>query len=317
MRESGADAVQELAVVLATAEMIADETLKRGIDIDSFAPRLSFELWTGTDFFEEIAKYRAARRMWSGIVKNQYGAKNPKSLLFRVFAGGNGITLTAREPLNNIIRVTLQCLTSALGGAQAIHTPAYDEAIATPTKSSALMALRTQQVIAYESGITKTVDPLGGSYYVEHLTDELVRQAAEKMEELKRQGGLMRAVKEGSLQREIQQRAYAAELAIQRGERTIVGVNRYQDEEADSIEPPIYQADSGVRDKQVSRLRRVKEQRSDTAVAKALERVRKDCAAKVNIFPAVLEAVNAYATVGEITDAMRAVLGETIQPPIF
>lgn len=317
MRESGADAVQELAVVLATAEMIADETLKRGIDIDSFAPRLSFELWTGTDFFEEIAKYRAARRMWSGIVRDQYGAKNPKSLLFRVFAGGNGITLTAREPLNNIIRVTLQCLTSALGGAQAIHTPAYDEAIATPTKSSALMALRTQQVIAYESGITKTVDPLGGSYYVEHLTDELVRQAAEKMEELKRQGGLMRAVKEGSLQREIQQRAYAAELAIQRGERTIVGVNRYQDEEADSIEPPIYQADSGVRDKQVSRLRRVKEQRSDTAVAKALERVRKDCAAKVNIFPAVLEAVNAYATVGEITDAMRAVLGETIQPPIF
>ena len=152
---------------------------------------------------------------------------------------------------------------------------------------------------------------------MEHMTDELVRQAAEKMEELKRQGGLMRAVKEGSLQREIQQRAYAAELAIQRGERTIVGVNRYQDEEADSIEPPIYQADSGVRDKQVSRLRRVKEQRSDTAVAKALERVRKDCAAKVNIFPAVLEAVNAYATVGEITDAMRAVLGETIQPPIF
>ena len=317
MREFGADSVQELATILSTAEMIADETLKRGIDIDQFAPRLSFELWTGTDFFEEIAKYRAARRMWSGIVRNKYGAKNPKSLLFRVFAGGNGITLTAKEPLNNIIRVTLQCLTSALGGAQAIHTPAYDEAIATPTKSSALMALRTQQVIAYESGITKTVDPLGGSYYLEHLTDELVRRASEKMEELKEQGGLMKAVKEGTLQREIQQRAYATELAIQRGEGTIVGVNQYEDDDADSIEPPIYQADGSVRDKQVARLRKVKEQRSDAAVAEALRRVRQDCAAKVNIFPAVLEAVNAYATVGEITDAMRDVIGEYVQPPIF
>ena len=317
MREFGADSVQELATILSTAELIADETLKRGIDIDRFAPRLSFELWTGNDFFEEIAKYRAARRMWSGIIKDKYGAQNPKSMLFRVFAGGNGITLTAKEPLNNIIRVTLQCLTSALGGAQAIHTPAYDEAIATPTQESALMALRTQQIIAYESGIAKTADPLGGSYYVESLTDELVKRSTQKMEELRSSGGLLKAIKEGTLQREIQERAYRTELAIQHRERPVVGVNLHENDGADSIEPPIYQADSTVRDKQVARLRKIKAERNNSAVAAALDRVKRDCQAKVNIFPAVLEAVNAYATVGEITDAMRAVIGEFVQPPIF
>ncbi len=317
MREFGADSVQELATVLSTAELIADETLKRGIHIDQFAPRLSFELWTGSDFFEEIAKYRAARRMWSEIVQQKYQPQNPKSMLFRVFAGGNGITLTAKESMNNVIRVTLQCLTSALGGAQAIHTPAYDEAIATPTQESALMALRTQQVIAYESGITKTVDPLGGSYYVENLTNELVERAKDKMEKLRQNGGLLKAVKEGTLQREIQQRAYETELAIQRGERPVIGVNTYENDDADTLEPPIYQADSSVREKQIARLKKVKAARDPEQVKKALRRVEQDCAAKVNIFPAVLEAVNAYATVGEITDAMRRVIGEYIQPPIF
>ncbi len=317
MREFGADSVQELATIMSTAEAIADKTLERGIDIDSFAPRLSFELWTGTDFFEEIAKYRAARRMWSSIIKEKYGAKNPKSMLFRVFAGGNGITLTAKEPLNNIIRVTLQCLISALGGAQAIHTPAYDEAIATPTKESALMALRTQQIIAYESGITKTVDPLGGSYYLEKLTDELVQQASAKMDDIKANGGLIKAVKDGVLQREIQHRAYKTELAIQNGERPIIGVNTYEDDDSESIEPPIYQADDSVRKKQVAHLSAVKARRDNDKVKATLDRVTRDCAAKVNVFPAVLDAVNAYATVGEITDAMRKVIGEYVQPPIF
>jgi len=317
MRELGADSVQELATILSTAEVIADETLKRGIEIDQFAPRLSFELWTGSDFFEEIAKYRAARRMWSNIIRDKYGAKNPKSMLFRVFAGGNGITLTAKEPLNNIIRVTMQCLASALGGAQAIHTPAYDEAIATPTEESALLALRTQQIIAYESGITKTADPLGGSYYLESLTDELVRQASKKMEELKDSGGLIKSVKDGTLQREIQKRAYETELAIQNGTRPIVGVNTNENDDGDSIEPPIYQADHTVREKQLERLNAVKTQRDNEKVANALAQVARDCAAKVNIFPAVLEAVNTYATVGEITDAMRSVIGEYVQPPIF
>lgn len=317
MRELGADSVQELATILSTAEVIADETRKRGIDIDQFAPRLSFELWTGSDFFEEIAKYRAARRMWASIVRDKFGAKNPKSMLFRVFAGGNGITLTAKEPLNNIIRVTMQCLTSALGGAQAIHTPSYDEAIATPTEESALLALRTQQIIAYESGITKTSDPLGGSYYLESLTDELVRRASAKMEELKNDGGLIKSVKDGTLQREIQKRAYEAELAIQNGTRPIVGVNTYENADGESMEPPIYQADHTVREKQLERLNAVKATRDNEKVADTLAQVTRDCAAKVNIFPAVLEAVKAYATVGEITDAMRSVIGEYVEPPIF
>ena len=317
MRESGADSIQELATILSTAELIADETLKRGIDIDKFAPRLSFELWTGNDFFEEIAKYRAARRMWSEIIKERYHASNPKSYLFRVFAGGNGITLPAKEPMNNIVRVAMQCLASALGGAQAIHTPAYDEAIATPTAESALMALRTQQILAYETGITKTVDPLGGSYYVESLTDELVKQAKAKMDNLKAQGGLMHAVKSGVLQREIQEKAYQTELAIQNGTKPIVGVNVYQNDDAASVEPPIYQADHSIREKQVSRLKAVKASRDQKAVEQALAKVTEDCDKKVNVFPAVLDAVYAYATVGEITDAMRKSIGEFKAPSVI
>ena len=317
MREFGADSVQELATILSTGELIADETLKRGIGIDQFAPRLSYELWTGKDFFEEIAKFRAARRMWSKIIKEKYNAQNPKSMLFRVFAGGNGITLTAKEPLNNVIRVAMQCLISALGGAQAIHTPAYDEAIATPTEESALMALRTQQIIAYESGIIKTADPLGGSYYLESLTDELCTRAFAKMDEIKARGGLMKLIKDGSLQREIQERAYDTECKIQNGEIPVVGVNAFTSDDAVSKEPEIYQADDSVRIKQVARLKKVKAERDDREVAKCLKRITEDCDKKVNIFPAILDAVNAYCTVGEIADAMRESLGEYEQPAFF
>jgi len=317
IRETGADAVQELATILKTAIMITEETLKRGIDIDSFAPRLSFELWTGPDFFEEVAKYRAARRMWAKIMKERFHAKNPKSLLFRVFAGGNGITLPAQEPLNNVVRVTMQSLTSALGGAQAIHAPAYDEAIATPTQEAALLALRTQQILAYETGITKTVDPLAGSYYVENLTDELEKRAFAMMEDMDAQGGLIECVNKGIIQRQVQERAYQNELAIQTGERTVIGVNKFHDADASKVDIPIYQADESIRLKQISHLQKVKETRDNHAVATTLAAVREAAAAKDNIFPAVLDAVQAYATVGEITDTLRSVIGEYQAPPIF
>ncbi len=257
IRETGADSVQELATVLKTAVLIAEETLKRGIDIDTFAPRLSFELWTGNDFFEEVAKYRAARRMWAKIMKEKFGAKNPKSMLFRVFAGGNGITLTAQEPLNNIVRVTMQCLASALGGAQAIHAPAYDEAFATPTQESALLALRTQQILAYESGIAKTVDPLAGSYYLETLTDELEKRTWDYIHEIDAQGGLIKAITTGAIQREVQKRAYETEKKIQSGEKVVVGVNKYNDENSGNVDIPIYQADDSVLKKQKARLAEV------------------------------------------------------------
>lgn len=254
IRESGADSVQELGTIMKTAILIAEETLKRDVDIDTFAPRLSFELWTGTDFFEEVAKYRAARRIWAHIMKEQFGAKNPKSMLFRVFAGGNGITLPAQEPFNNIVRVTMQSLISALGGAQAIHAPAYDEAIATPTQESALLALRTQQILACESGITKTVDPLAGSYYVEFLTDELEKRTWAYMREIDEQGGLIHGITTGSIQRQVQNRAYEMERKIQSGEKVMVGVNKYHDRNSKNVDIPIYQADDSVLKKQKARL---------------------------------------------------------------
>lgn len=317
MREAGANSIQELATIFSTAKVIANETLKRGISIDDFAPRLSFELWTGTDFFEEIAKYRAARRMWAKIMREEYHAKKPKSMLFRVFAGGNGISLPDREPLNNIVRVTLQCLISALGGAQAIHTPAYDEAIATPSQESALMALRTQQIIAYESGIIKTVDPLGGSFYLESLTDQLEKLANEKMKEIDRSGGIIKLISEGVLQREIQEMAFNTELAIQNGQKPVIGVNKFVNSDADSIEPEIYQSDDSIRIKQQERLAAIKEIRDISKVEASLQRVKDDCSTGKNIFPAILDAVMAYATVGEITDSIRSVIGEYKEPPIF
>jgi methylmalonyl-CoA mutase N-terminal domain/subunit len=317
IRESGADSVQELGILMKTAIFIVEETLKRGIDIDSFAPRLSFELWTGNDFFEEIAKYRAARRMWAKIMKEKFGAKNPKSMLFRVFAGGNGITLTAQEPLNNIIRVTMQCLASALGGAQAIHAPAYDEAIATPTQESALLALRTQQILAYESGIAKTVDPLAGSYYVELLTNELEERAWKYMEEIDAQGGLIKAISSGAIQREVQKRAYEEERKIQSVEKIVVGVNKYTDENSGNVDIPIYQADDSVLKKQKARLNEVKRMRDAVKVASTLAEVRKAAKNKENLFPSILEAVQSYATVGEIAGVLKEEIGEYTEPPIF
>lgn len=317
IRESGADSMQELATVLKTAMIIAEETLQRGIDIDTFAPRLSFELWTGSDLFEEVAKYRAARRMWAKIMKEKFGAKNPKSMLFRVFAGGNGITLPAKEPLNNIVRVTIQCLASALGGAQAIHAPAYDEAIATPTQESALLALRTQQILAYESGIASTVDPLAGSYYLEFLTNELEKRAWDYMHEIDAQGGLIQAITSGSIQREVQKRAYEAERKIQSGEKIVVGVNKYHDENSKNVDIPIYQADDSVLKKQKARLAEVKSMRDADQVLSSLAQVRKAARDKENLFPSILEAVQSYATVGEITRVLREEFGEYCEPLIF
>ena len=317
IREMGADSIQELATVFGAAEVMIEETLRRGVDIDQFAPRLSFELWTGIDFFEEIAKYRAARRMWAKLIKEKYGAKLNKSYLFRVFAGGNGITLPAQEPLNNIVRVTMQVLASALGGAQAIHAPAYDEAIATPTQESALMALRSQQILAYETGITKTADPLGGSYYVESLTNSLEQEASAYMCRIAEQGGLIQAINDGVIQRDVMQKAYATELSIQSGERPVIGVNRYQSEQTTDGHMPIYQAGNEIALQQIRRLKQVKAGRDAAAVERALLRVKESTAAKENVIPAIVEAVNAYATVGEIIAEMKSVVGEYLEPSIF
>lgn len=317
IRELGADAVQELAFTLGAAITYVEEVLKRGIDVDEFAPHLAFQLWTGPDIFEEVAKYRAARRMWARIAKARFGAKNPRSMMLRVFAGGNGITLTAKEPLNNIVRVAMQCLTAALAGAQAIHTPAYDEAFAIPTVESARMALRTQQVIAYETGVARVADPLGGSYYLETLTNELERRAEELLDEIDRRGGMVAAIKSGFIQTQVQNRAYQVEKEIQAGQRAVVGVNRFASEDGGEESLQIQEISPAIVQKQVANLRRVKEKRDGARVRRALERLEQAAAGNENLMPHVIEAVKAYATVGEITASLKKVYGEYQETVIF
>jgi methylmalonyl-CoA mutase N-terminal domain/subunit len=308
IREAGADAVQELALTLGAGAVYVEEILARDIEVDQFAPRLSFHLSSGSDFFEEIAKYRAARKMWSRMMRTRFGSSDPRSELFRVFAGGNGITLTANEPMNNIIRATMQCLVGVLGGAQAIHVPAYDEAFAIPTEESARLALRTQQIIAYESGIPRAADPLGGSYYVESLTRLLETKAWTFMEEINHRGGLVACVKSGFIQRLIQERAYEREKQIQSGERPVIGVNRFASDKAEQIR--LSEMDPGILERQRSALQAVRRARDDKVVAVALADLKDTVREGSNIMPAVIAAVRAYATVGEIIDELRKIYGE-------
>jgi methylmalonyl-CoA mutase N-terminal domain/subunit len=308
IREAGADVVQELALTLKAGMTYVESALARGLSVDDLARQLSFHFTSGQEFFEEIAKYRAARKMWAEIMRQRFHASKPESLLLRVFAGGNGVTLTAKEPLNNIIRGTLQCLVGVLGGAQAIHVPAYDEAFAIPTEESARIGLRTQQIIGYESGIPRTADPLGGSYYVESLTDELQKRAWAMMEEIDRRGGLVSCIKSGYLQRLIEDRAFEREKQIQSGQKPVVGVNCFSSQGTEDLR--LSEIDSGILERQKEGLARIKSKRDPGAVDEALRRLKEAALQSQNLMPVIIEAVKTYATIGEIAQRLREVYGE-------
>jgi methylmalonyl-CoA mutase N-terminal domain/subunit len=308
IREAGADVVQELALTLKAGMTYVEGVLSRGIPVDEFARQLSFHFTSGQEFFEEITKYRAARKMWAKIMRDRFHASKTESQLLRVFAGGNGVTLTGQEPLNNIIRGTLQCLVGVLGGAQAIHVPAYDEAFAIPTEESARIGLRTQQIVAYESGIPRTADPLGGSYYIESLTDELQKKAWALMEDLDRRGGLVPCIKSGYIQKLIEDRAFEREKQIQSGQKPVVGVNCFASQKTESIH--LSEIDPRICERQKKGLGEIKSQRDQGSVRKALDRLKEAALHGENLMPSVVEAVKNYATVGEIAQQMREVFGE-------
>jgi methylmalonyl-CoA mutase N-terminal domain/subunit len=293
------------------AIIYSELVMQRNIDFDKFAPRLSFQFTSNMELFEEVAKYRAARQIWSAIAEKRFKAKNSNSGRLRVFAGGTGDMLTLEQPLNNIIRATVQCLVGVLGGAQAIHVPAYDEAYSIPSEEAATLALRTQQILAHETGITKTVDPLGGSYYVESLTRELKNRALALMDEIEKRGGLVASIKDGYIQRMVQKRAYEVEKAKQAGTRVLVGVNKFNTEEEKQGRIRIQGCDADVLSRQKKNLARVKKERSAGAVKTALNNLRTSLPdPTINLFPLIIEAVKSYATVGEIVNVLKAEYGE-------
>ena len=308
IREAGSTAVQEVAFTLANAIAYVEAALARGLAVDEFAPRLSFFLNAHNDLLEEIAKFRAARRLWARIMRERFKAQDPRSWMFRFHTQTAGSTLTAQQPDVNIVRVTLQALAAVLGGTQSLHTNARDEALALPTEASALLALRTQQILAAESGVANTVDPLGGSYVIEKLTDGIEAQVREYLRTIESLGGMVRAVESGYVQREIQQAAYDYQKTIESGDRVVVGVNQYVDETRSS--PPLMRIDPEVERSQVERLAKLRARRDAARVETTLRAVEDTARTDHNLLPAILDAVKANATVGEISDALRRVFGE-------
>ncbi|MCY0877040.1 MAG: methylmalonyl-CoA mutase family protein [Firmicutes bacterium] len=308
MREAGSTAVQEVAFTLANARAYVDAALAAGLAVDDFAPRLSFFFNAHNQFFEEIAKFRAARRMWARIMRDTYGAQNPKSWQLRFHTQTGGSTLTAQQPDNNIVRVTVQALAAALGGTQSLHTNSRDEALALPTEESARIALRTQQIIAFESGAADVVDPLGGSYYVEALTDAIEQEALAYMEIIASLGGAVTAVEQGYMQREIQRAAYETQLRIERQEDIVIGVNSYALEH--EPEPELLRVGPELEQEACARLADVRASRDQEAVDAALKALHTAASGDDNLMPPIIEAVRTYATLGEICDVMRAVFGE-------
>jgi methylmalonyl-CoA mutase N-terminal domain/subunit len=307
IREAGATAVQELAFTLADGIEYVQQLVDRGLDVDAFAPRLSFFWDVHNDLFEEVAKLRAARRIWARTLQERFGAKRRESLLLRTHAQTAGVSLTAQQPYNNVIRTALQAFAAVLGGTQSLHTNSLDETYALPTEEAVTIALRTQQIIAHESGADRVVDPLGGSYYVEYLTDEVERRALAHIRRIDEMGGMIRAVEEGYPQREIAESAYRYQREIEKGERVVVGVNAFRSEEEEPI--PILRIDESVARGQAERLRAVKASRSADQVQAALAGVERSARDGTNLFPPVLEAVKAYASLGEISDVFRKVFG--------
>ncbi|WP_010093162.1 acyl-CoA mutase large subunit family protein [Ornithinibacillus scapharcae] len=309
IREAGSTAVQEAAFTIANGMAYVDAAIESGLDVDAFAPRLAFFFNAHNNFFEEIAKFRAARRVWARIMKEQYDAKDPKSWKLRFHTQTGGSTLTAQQPDNNIVRVTMQALAAVLGGTQSLHTNSRDEALALPTEESARIALRTQQIIAHESGVTDTIDPLGGSYFVEALTDKIELEIEKYLEQINELGGAVAAIEEGFMQREIHRTAYETQKEIENGEEIIVGLNKFTIEE--NVNPELLKVDEELEREQKQNLQRIRETRDNELVDSTLKQIA--WAAKnptENLMPFILHAVKAYASVGEICNVLRAEFGE-------
>jgi methylmalonyl-CoA mutase N-terminal domain/subunit len=308
MREAGATAAQELAFTLADAIAYVDAAIERGLDVDDFAGRLSFFFAAWSELFEEVAKFRAARRMWAAIMRDRFGATDPKSMLCRFHVQTAGSSLTAQSIDNNVVRTTVQALAAILGGAQSLHTNSRDEALALPTEEAARLALRTQQILAYEAGVTETPDPLAGSYYVESLTNELEAAAWAYLDEIEALGGTLAAIERGFQQREIQEAAYRVQRAVDSGDQVVVGVNKFRDDELTT--PPTHRIDPEGERRQIERVRKVRAARSADDWAAAMDELERVARADGNLMPSILAAVRAYATVGEISDRLRVTWGE-------
>jgi methylmalonyl-CoA mutase N-terminal domain/subunit len=310
MREAGASAAQELAFTLADAIAYSEAAVARGLAVDDFSPRLSFFFAAWSELFEEVAKFRAARRMWARIARDRFGTSNIRSMTCRFHVQTAGSSLTAQSIDNNVVRTTVQALAAVLGGAQSLHTNARDEALALPTEASARLALRAQQILAHESGVTETPDPLAGSYFVETLTNELEAAAQGYLDQIDAMGGTLAAIEAGFQQRQIQESAYRVQAAIERGDLVVVGVNRYRDDAAGATGPSLQRIDPDGERRQIERVRRVRAERDDAAWSGALERLEAAARSEANLLPPIIEAVRAYATVGEISDRLRTAWGE-------
>jgi methylmalonyl-CoA mutase N-terminal domain/subunit len=315
IREAGATAAQEMAFTLADGLAYVDATLERGLQIDEFAPRLSFFWDVHNDFFEEIAKFRAARRIWARMMKERYGAKDPRSWMLRCHAQTAGVSLTAQQPDNNVVRVAIQALAAVLGGTNSLHTNSLDEALALPTEKAALIALRTQQIIASESGVTNTIDPLAGSYFVENLTDRMEQEGMDYINRIHELGGVLACIRNGFFQREIADAAYRFQREVDSSERVIVGVNGYQMDEA--LKVPTLYVDPTKEKIHLDRLNRVRRERDQGRVQQTLDALRKAAAGSENVMPALIDASNAYATMGEMMGVFREVFGEYTEAPVF
>ena len=308
MREAGCTAVQEVAFTLANGITYVQAAIDAGLDVDRFAPRLSFFFACHNNFLEEVAKFRAARRMWARLMRERFHAENPRSWMLRFHTQTAGSTLTAQQPENNIVRTALQALAAVLGGTQSLHTNSFDEALALPTEEAARIALRTQQIVAYESGVPQTIDPVAGSYYLEALTNEIESRAHGYLEKVEAMGGMLRAIERGYVQQEIQNAAYEFQQAVDRLEAVMVGVNRFTREDEESV--PLFRVDEALEPKQIERVRALRARRDRAVWERALHAVEDAARSGENLMPRIVAAVEAYATVGEISDALRRVFGE-------
>jgi methylmalonyl-CoA mutase N-terminal domain/subunit len=308
IREAGSTAIQEIAFTLANGVEYVKAAIESGLDVDSFAPRLSFFFNAHNDLLEEIAKFRAARKLWAKIMREKFGAKHPKSMMLRFHTQTAGCTLTAQQADNNIVRVAIQTLAAVLGGTQSLHTNSRDEALALPTEDSVQIALRTQQIVAHESGVTNTVDPLAGSYFIESLTDKINTEASDIIEKIEKMGGVVPAIEKGYIQQQIQNSAYHYQKSIENDERIVVGVNKFKADE--KIKPEILKLDPKIGETQKESIRKLKQNRDTEAVKKLLANIKNAANNNENLMPHFIEAVKAYATLGEICDVLREVFGE-------
>jgi len=308
IREAGSTAVQEVAFTLSNGLAYVEAAQKAGLDVDVFGPRLSFFFNAHLDFFEEIAKYRAARRLWARLMKERFGAKDPRTMTLRFHTQTAGCSLTAQQPKNNIVRVAFQAMSAVLGGTQSLHTNSMDEALALPSEEAVQIALRTQQLIAYETGVTDTVDPLAGSFYIEHLTTTIEEKAMDYIRQIDKLGGAAAAIEKGFIQREIQESAFRYQKSVETGDRVVVGINKFQTQEPSPS--GLLKVDPAVQKQQIQKILQLKQSRDNTKVLSCLAQLKKTAEGQDNLMPPIIEAVRAYATLGEICDTLRSVFGE-------